>query len=157
MIVKSSQTFVSSSSSLFRQDLSRWCGGVTSWYRGLFYTRASIHLPLHTDRRGTENNIYLFIYCYIYTISTYLQSDLWHPNAISGPGPYLRPGDLLVCEVTLAGTDYKRLLYTSLNTSQQREVTQCSQYHSVDNTLIRSQVCLQPSCQLYPGSSRVFQ
>ena len=58
MIVKSSQTFVSSSSSLFRQDLSRWCGGVTSWYRGLFYTRASIHLPLHTDRRGTENKFY---------------------------------------------------------------------------------------------------
>ena len=33
------------------QDLSFWCGGVTSVYKGLFYTIANINLPL-VERKG---------------------------------------------------------------------------------------------------------
>ena len=30
----------------YRQDLTRWCGGVTSWYRGMFYHKSNIQIPL---------------------------------------------------------------------------------------------------------------
>ena len=36
------------------QDLSTWCGGVTSFYKGLFYTIANINLPLFVQKEGED-------------------------------------------------------------------------------------------------------
>ena len=40
------------------QDLSTWCGGVTSFYKGLFYTISNINLPIFDQKEG----IYLDYY-----------------------------------------------------------------------------------------------
>ena len=36
------------------QDLSTWCGGVTSFYKGLFYTIANINLPFFVQKEGDD-------------------------------------------------------------------------------------------------------
>ena len=41
-------------------------------------------------------------------------------DIINGRGtadPYIRPGDVLICEITLMGTDYKDMLYAKLDHS----------------------------------------
>ena len=97
--------FVENFNLFFRQDLSRWCGAATSWYGGLFYQISNIQIPV--KKKGGNgignpvihyNSIFILSFC----------------AELSGL-PYVLPSDLLQCEVTLVGTDYKKIIYQKLD------------------------------------------
>ena len=135
------------------QDLSTWCGGVTSFYKGLFYTIANINLPLFVQKEGDDYFVpflesiallsvslmncfdelsnwghKLRVLAYCLSVNTSISPT---GSIITGGGaaaPYIRPGDVLMCEITLAGTDYKTILYTKLNSSN---LSTGSKHHTI--------------------------